>query len=343
MASLGLSQKRSQSTLESPDTKRPKQHYHHHHRLHEPLAIPVSSEPALQNDANVDDLMDRSIGRILKDTGFDHADPAALQSLRLATDTYLSKISKHICESMLASRRIQPIPPDFEHALTRIRLSLNDLHPLVKTPQPVAKISILPPSPPPEDELARNHAFLTALRGEESETNRSYVPKNFPDFPSKHTYSATPVFTERDNDPRKIREQAADDGRHGEEALRRLASAAHRDNPTNTIGRDKKPWGRKMESMESMFEKTVKGLSKRIQKEQKDPAAPPLGTAMDIDLNPEAEAKARTKGLLSIEMGPIVNCERHLWRRPASGPKGEEKSLKPAPPATEVVLEETTA
>ncbi|KAJ6157830.1 hypothetical protein N7470_005422 [Penicillium chermesinum] len=173
--------------------------------------------------------MDRSIGRILKDTGFDHADPAALQSLRLATDT---------------SRR-------------------QDLN--------TSTFSA------PEDELARNHAFLTALRGEESETDRSYVPKNFPDFPSKHTYSATPVFTERDNDPRKIREQAADDGRHGEEALRRLASAAHRDNPTNTIGRDKKPWGRKMESMESMFEKTVKGLSKRIQKEQKGPSCSTAG------------------------------------------------------------------
>lgn len=240
---------------------------------------------------------------------------------------------------MLSSRRLQPIPPDFEHALTRARLSLNDLRPLVKNPQPETKIPILPPSPPPEDELARNHAFLTALRDQENQTNRSYIPKHFPDFPSKHTYSSTSVFTERDNDPRKIREQAADDGRHGEDALRRLASAAHRDNPTNTSGRDKKLWGRKLESMDSMFEKTVKGLSKRIQKDQNDPAAPLLGTAMDIDSGPAvgADGRIRSKVSLSTEMGPIVNCERHLWLRPASGSKGDEKASKPTPAAVELV------
>lgn len=245
---------------------------------------------------------------------------------------------------MLSSRRFQPIPPDFEHGFARARLSLTDLRPLVKKPQSNPFTAILPPSPPPEDELARNHTFLSALRGEESQTNRSYIPKHFPEFPSKHTYSSTSVFTERDNDPRKIREQAADDGRHGEEALRRLASAAHRDNPTNTSGRDKKLWGRKMESMETMFEKTVKGLSKRIQKDQKDPAAPSLGTAMDIDSGAPNDAdKGRTKISLSTEMGPIVNCERDFWRRPASGPKGEEKSSKPppAPVAAEPIAQST--
>lgn len=87
MASSGLSMKRSPSTFEGPDGKRPKHHYHHHHKLQTPVASPISSEPALHDETSVDDLMDRSIGQILKDTGFDQAHPAALQSLRLAADT----------------------------------------------------------------------------------------------------------------------------------------------------------------------------------------------------------------------------------------------------------------
>lgn len=238
---------------------------------------------------------------------------------------------------MLSARRVQPIAPDFEYALNHHRITPDDLRPYLKLPPTVTPIRTLLPSPPPEDEVKRKLPFLNALRGEESETNRSYVPKHFPDFPSKHTYSSTPVFTERDNDPRKIRERAAEDGRHGEEALRKLASAAYRDSPTGAIGRDKKLWGRRMESMETMFEKTVKGLAKRL---HKDPLAAPglnstVGSAMEIDSAPtlalDADAKARSKAPWNPEMGPIVNCERDYWRRTTAANRrgAEEKTPKP--------------
>jgi hypothetical protein len=74
--------KRSSSTLESADSKRPKHHYHHHHRFQEPVTLPPSSEPAVQDDANIDRMMNRSIGQTLRNEGFDLADPAALSSLR---------------------------------------------------------------------------------------------------------------------------------------------------------------------------------------------------------------------------------------------------------------------
>lgn len=236
---------------------------------------------------------------------------------------------------MLSSRRLQPIPQDFEYALNHHRITPDDLRPYLKLPPTVTPIPTLLPSPPPEDEVKRKLPFLNALRGEESETNRSYVPKHFPDFPSKHTYSSTAVFTERDNDPRKIRERAAEDGRHGEEALRKLASAAYRDSPTGTIGRDKKLWGRRMESMETMFDKTVKGLAKKV---QKDPLATTsanatIGSAMEIDSGPalDGDAKTRAKRLLNTEMGPIVNCERDYWRRTTAANRrgAEDKTPKP--------------
>lgn len=253
--------------------------------------------------------------------------------------TDLLHISKFVRQSMLSSRRLQPIPQDFDYALNHHRITPDDLRPYLKTPPTVSPIRALPPSPPPEDEVKRKLPFLNALRGEESETNRSYVPKHFPDFPSKHTYSSTPVFTERDNDPRQIRERAAEDGRHGEEALRKLASAAYRNSPTGVSGRDKKLWGRRAESMETMFEKTIKGITKRL---QKDPLAPPGvtvggpgGSAMDIDSGHtgDADAKARHKLFGDLDLGPIVNCERDYWRRTtaASSRNLEDRGVKSKP------------
>ncbi|GLI80710.1 hypothetical protein PoHVEF18_009067 [Penicillium ochrochloron] len=329
--------KRSSSHLEAADNKRPRQYYHHHHRLAEPVTLAQACEPALQDEDNVEHMMNRAIGHLLRDAGFDLADPAALSSFRGAAEEYLLHISKFVRQSMLSARRVQPIPPDFEYALNHHRITPDDLRPYLKLPPTVTPIRTLLPSPPPEDEVKRKLPFLNALRCEESETNRSYVPKHFPDFPSKHTYSSTPVFTERDNDPRKIRERAAEDGRHGEEALRKLASAAYRDSPTGAIGRDKKLWGRRMESMETMFEKTVKGLAKKL---HKDPLAAPglnatVGSAMEIDsglaLTFDGDAKARSKAPWNPEMGPIVNCERDYWRRTTAASRrgADDKTPKP--------------
>lgn len=243
-------------------------------------------------------------------------------------------ISKFIRQSMLASRRTQPIPRDFEHALKFSHLTPDDLRPYLTTSHTVAPIPTLIPSPPPEDKVTRELPFLNALRVDEGQTNRSYVPRHFPDFPSKHTYSTTAVFTERDNDARKIRERAAEDGRHGEEALRKLAGAAFRDNPTSSSGRDKKLWGQRPESMETMFLKTVKGLAKKSQKNPLAPASTGTGlaSAMDIDSFSADADKGRSKLSVNLEMGPIVNCERDYWRR-AGGQSSEEKSSKPTPSA----------
>lgn len=241
---------------------------------------------------------------------------------------------------MNSSRRLKPIPHDFEHALKRVRVSPDDLRPYLKTIRPVAPVPTLLPSPPPEDEVARKLPFLNALKGEEGRTNRFYVPKSFPDFPSKYTYSTTAVFTERDSDPRKIRERAAENGRHGEEALRKLASAAFRDVPTSSSSKDKKLWGRRMESMETMFEKTVKGLTKKLQRDQMASAHPGavVSSAMDIDSVPAADGdvKARSKVSWNMDLGPIVNCERDLWRRTTAASAREDKTPKPAASAEPV-------
>ncbi|CAG8266988.1 unnamed protein product [Penicillium salamii] len=327
----GTQIKRPASSEGPQDTKRLKRHYHHHHHLQQPVALTPATEPAVQDDAHIDHLMTRAIGQTLKETGFDVAQPAALSSLCSATEEYVLRLSGFIRQSMLSSRRIQPIPNDFEHALKRANLDLNDLLPHLKPAPSDALAPQFLPSPPPENEITKSLPFLTALSSEDDRATRAYIPQHFPSFPSKHTYSASAVFIERDGDPRKIRERAAEDGRHGEEALRKLASAAFRDNQTGSTGRDKKLWGRRMDSMESMFEKTTKALTKKLGND-KHILSSGLGSTMDIDPGQvDAETKAQLKLSWNMEMGPIVNCERDTWRRTTSNTRrGEEKTPKPA-------------
>ena len=229
----------------------------------------------------------------------------------------------HIRQMMLACRRIQPIPQDFDHALKRSSLRLDDLA-LYMTPVS-PQVEPIPTSPPIEpDSSTDTLSFLgPELSGQDDRAKSAYIPKHFPKFPSRHTYRHTPVFAQREQDARKIREQVTEDGRHGEEALRKLARAASQDTHVRAVGRGKKLWGRKMESMDSMFEKTVKGLSKRLHKN----ASATVADVMDEGPLAEQELRPTAKALVhNFEVGPAINCDRDLWRRTtASGMRGEER------------------
>lgn len=81
--------KRSSSSapgdLDQAVSKRIKRHYHHHHRLQYPVA-PELPEPAITDEVSVDHLMNRSIGQVLREVGFDLADPVALDGFRNAAE-----------------------------------------------------------------------------------------------------------------------------------------------------------------------------------------------------------------------------------------------------------------
>lgn len=130
--------------------------------------------------------------------------------------------------SMLASRRVTPIPDDFAAALDRERLSLSELEfyirPLV--PPSMAQPPLRPSTPEEPAQPTLTPLLGPILSGEHEKSMKKFIPKKFPSFPSKHSYKFTPDFTECDRDPRKIRERATEEGRLGEEALRRLNTAA---------------------------------------------------------------------------------------------------------------------
>lgn len=337
-------------SAEAPETKRLKRPYHHHHQLQNPVN-PALAEPAIADHAAVDHLLNRSIGMSLREAGFELADPVALDGFRNAAEEcmfglhllrienidlmiVITNFTSYVRQSMLASRRIQPIPQDFELALKRHRFSPDDLLPHLKSPSTVEPTPTFLPSPPLEEDAFRAVSFLGPhLSGEDDRARSAHIPQHFPQFPSKHTYRYTPVFTQRELDPRRIRERATEDGRYGEEALRKLARAAFQDNQLGSAGREKKLWGRRTETMDSMFEKTIKGLAKNS---QKNTTVPGTAAPMEIDsgAGPDVEVKpSRSKISLNVELPPIVNCERDFWRRTTASsngpPRAEESQLKP--------------
>ncbi|KAI9758946.1 MAG: cross-pathway control WD-repeat protein cpc2 [Chaenotheca gracillima] len=208
---------------EQRPSKRQKRRLIHHHLRHEPSAF--SGAPL--DDGNAQFLFTRSIEHILGTVGFEGADPTAIESFRANAEEYLIHLTSSVTRSMLSSRRTQPLPQDFNHALKNEALTCSSLLPYLQMkPQPSANSPLLEALPfqdasnIPPDALPGVNLKIT-----KHEEARSFVPRHLPPFPGEHTYKATPGFTDRERDPRRIRERATEEGRLGEEALRRLVAA----------------------------------------------------------------------------------------------------------------------
>ena len=129
---------------------------------------------------------------------------------------------------MLISRRTVPIATDFETAISALHIPRpDDQLPLYRN-KSVINPPLLP-TPPPEDAF-HNHVELPAaflgpdLSQQSALRTFSFNIKSLPPLPSAHTYKATAVFLHREKDTRKIRELATEEGKLGEQALRKLAS-----------------------------------------------------------------------------------------------------------------------
>ena len=128
-------------------------------------------------------------------------------------------------QSMLSSRRVQPLPADFLQSLHTHQLLLTSLLPHLNPPIISDKsLVVLPPADTeePEDQQDSSVVFLDRISNHEG---RSYIPSHFPPFPGQHTYKATPNLPSMKRDPGKVRELAAQDARLGEAALRKLVGA----------------------------------------------------------------------------------------------------------------------
>lgn len=210
---------------------------------------------------------------------------------------------------MLSSRRSQPIPNDFQYALSEFDIPLLSIAPHLRPPVPTSKLLIKLEQLPAEELLASTSDILLGdeLSGEADKKNKPYIPKNFPSFPSKHTYKWTEKESARGVDPRKIREEAAKVARQGEEALRRLtkiAKAAKEKDAKKTACKDPRSKERH-EIWETVMESLLSGK----------------------DSSPNSPVNEKNGGIISTSM--IVNAERQYFRKGVSARKNPLQSTDP--------------
>jgi hypothetical protein len=270
-----------------------------------------------------------------------------LDTLFCPRETLTSLVMLHFCasirRSMISCRRTQPIPQDFELALRAHDMTLSSLLPHLNPPVSTSISQPQLPTPPPEPTFTNTLAFL-GLELSGANERPSYIPAHFPPLPSKHTYKASPVYTEREQDPRKIREKATEEGRLGEEALRKIVASSSRQQNTSRKA-DGNRRG-KRETAESVWEKTVQevllnGTKKRTKQSRSSELDNLLGqftansrerstTGNDLDIvMGESTRTARLDTAIAhpkSEPGPVVNAERRYWRRTAQ--EGAQKPTK---------------
>ncbi|RMZ85339.1 hypothetical protein DV737_g864, partial [Chaetothyriales sp. CBS 132003] len=228
--------KRSLDVLEEVSaSKRRKVPYHRHHFVHQPLQQWPPGEPAFVEPEAVDKLLIDSITTVVEEQGLRQnvQDPViesmALEALHGATHEFMLTLCAYVRRSMQAARRTVPIAPDFEAAIHALGLPRPDDQLVAYQTKPPINRPLYP-TPPPEDSFHGNHELPTDFLGAELDGRAalkrfSHTTAALPPLPSAHTYKTTAVYGQRETDSRRIRELATEEGKLGEQALRKLAGA----------------------------------------------------------------------------------------------------------------------
>ena len=227
--------------------------------------------------------------------------------------------------SMSAGRRVQPVPEDFIHAMAARGLTSSKLEQHLDT-QPFVPDQLLPelPPPPPSEEPppALDDLLGPELSGKPIKETKKWIPKHLPAFPSKHAWQATPVYTNREQDPRKIREKATEEGILAEQALRKLMTA-------NKAGIEKQGTSKRRQSKrQEVTEKLWKAAMKSVQAQEEEEKQQMLEKMREAEL---ATQKKRDDVELNRIMGQETKMtaeeEAELLRRPPIKP-GEKPEVE---------------
>lgn len=224
-------------------------------------------------------------------------------------------------QSMLSCRRTQAIPQDFLQALHTHQLSLRSLIPHLDPPVNPSRTQFPLQMDTVQENDEQHLQFLGPLLNADPDAKlRAYVPKHFPELPSKHTYKATPEFAAHEQDPRKVREKATEEGRLGEEALRRLVGAGA-GRSTQESGQGRKTQNARavrdqlwMETMQAVSRETPEGMDFDME------AGIGKGKQKEGDAPPVSSSGYR-------RLGSAVNAEKRYWRKPAPQRKEANGSI----------------
>ncbi len=205
---------------------------------------------------------------------------------------------------MTSCRRVQPIPQDFLHALHTQQLSLRSLIPQLHSPVPPDKSQFsLEVEPIARDEAANAAVLRRILNDEPSAQRNKYIPPNFPAYPSQHTYKSTPVFSKREEDPRRIRELAMEEGRLAEESIRRLLGAT-----SGHISANLKADGCAKKSLRAVRDEIWKETMLAVGTDPMD------CTAQDLDGNGNEQGSGEIT-LEGVHLSSAVNSDKRYWRK----------------------------
>ena len=214
-------------------------------------------------------------------------------------------------QSMLSCRRTQAIPQDFLQSLHTHQLSLRSLLLHLDPPVSPSRTQFPLQIDTAQDDDEKHLKLLgPLLNAEPDEKPRTYIPKHFPELPSKHTYKATPKYPEHEQDTRKVREKATEEGRLGEEALRRLVGAG-----AAKPAQESRP-GRKVKSTRAASDELWVETMQAVTQEASDG----MDFTMEIGTGKGKQKEDHTPPVSSFgyeRFGPVVNAEKRYWRQPA--------------------------
>jgi len=195
---------------------------------------------------------------------------------------------------------MQAIPQDFLQALHTHQLSLRSLLPHLDPPIPPSRSQYQLQTETAEADQNQHLNFLGPLLSSGRDENaKRFVPKHFPDLPSKHTYKETPEFPDREQDPRKIREKATEEGRLGEEALRRLVGASSSGLAQQAPQSEEKMSAR--ERRDQIWKETMNAVMKNTHGEK----------------GKQKEGESASLVIGDGRLSSVVNAEKKYWRKPA--------------------------
>lgn len=224
---------------------------------------------------------------------------------------------------MTSCRRVQPIPQDFLHALYTNQISLRSLIPQLRPPVPPDKSQfVLEVEPTAQEEAADPAVLRRILNDEPAEQVTSHIPSNFPAFPSQHTYKSAPVFSKREEDPRKIRELAMEEGRLAEESIRRLLSAS-----SGQISTKPKAVGGAKKSLRAVRDEIWKETMLAVGTD----TVPGMGSnSQDFERRDHEQTSSSATALEQVRVSAAVNSDKRYWRKSATASAG----AAPAAPAS---------
>jgi transcription initiation factor TFIID subunit 8 len=233
---------------------------------------------------------------------FPHSFGLPVQS-HLICSIDMLKFLEHTRTSMISCRRSHPIPQDWVYALARLRVTSSDLDPHVEVPlAPDITQPLLVPYPPDSPVLP---AAESVLGPKLLPMRQKYIPQHLPPIPSKHTWMKTASYPDREEDARKIREKATEEGVQAEKAMRKLMTSAVHAKSTNRDRRsakDQRVWD---EAMKEVL---------RLDEEQRirDEAA----EAMEYEADGLRGGVSNNVGEAQpdVDSKMLVNYEEKFWR-----------------------------